>query len=117
LAGDRELIYTTDPDRILALARSVEAAVDRPSVLAARESAGRERVVVELAREIDRMQRRDRARVERYIAASTRYLDAFRRARVDEMALPDAHGAACALAEAWLPVVPAGLEQHDADAQ
>jgi hypothetical protein len=117
LAGGRELLYTTDPDRILALARSIEAAVDRPSVRAARESAGRERVVVELAREIDQMQQRDRARVERYVAASTRYLDEFRRARVDEMALPEAHQAACALAGEWLPVVPAGLEPDDADAQ
>ena len=84
---------------------------------AAHEAAGRERVVVELAREIDQMQRRDRARVERYLAASTRYLDEFRRARVDEMALPEAHPIACALAEQWLPVVPAGLEADVADAQ
>jgi hypothetical protein len=117
LPGDRELLYTTDPDRILALASSGAAAVDRPSVRAAREAAGRERVVVELAREIDQMQRRDRARVERYLAASARYLEEFRRARVDEVALSDAHPMACALAERWLPVVPAGLEQKDADAQ
>jgi len=63
------------------------------------------------------MQRRDRARVERYLAASARYLEEFRRARVDEVALSDAHPMACALAERWLPVVPAGLEQKDADAQ
>ena len=117
LPGGRELLYTTDPDRILALASSVVAAVDRPSVRAAREAAGRERVVVELAREIDQMQRRDLARVERYLAASARYLEEFRRARVDEMALSQAHQMACALAERWLPVVPAGLGQEDADAQ
>jgi hypothetical protein len=31
--------------------------------------------------------------------------------------LSEAHQMACALAERWLPVVPAGLEQEDADAQ
>jgi hypothetical protein len=117
LPADRELLYTTDPDRIMALASSVTSDVDRPSVRAARGAAGRERVVVELAREIDRMQRRDHDRVERYVAASTRYLDEFRRAAVDEMALAEAHEVACALAERWLPVVPPGLEHDDADAQ
>ena len=117
LPDGRELIYTTDPDRILALAFSVTAAVDRPSVRAAREAAGRARVVVELAREIDQMQRRDHVRVERYLAASASYLDEFRRARIDQMALSDAHQMACALAEQWLPAVPAGLEHDDADAQ
>jgi hypothetical protein len=33
------------------------------------------------------------------------------------MALSEAHQMACALAERWLPVVPAGLEHDDADAQ
>jgi hypothetical protein len=117
LPGGLELRYTTDPDRILALASSVAEAVDRPGVLAAREGAGRERVVVELAREIDRMQRRDRARVERYLSASARYLEEFRVARIGEMALSEAHQQACALAERWLPTAPAGLENDDADAQ
>jgi hypothetical protein len=117
LPRDLEALYTTDPDRILALAPSVAAAIDRPSLRAAREAAGRDRVVVELAREIDEMRRRDRARVERYQAASTRYLDEFRRARIDEMALPEAHEMASALAERWLPVVPPGVENDVADAQ
>jgi hypothetical protein len=41
----------------------------------------------------------------------------FRRARLDEMPLREAHHAACALAERWLPVVPPGLERDHADAQ
>jgi len=117
LPGALELRYTTDPDRILALATTVASDVDRPSVRAAREAAGRERVVVELAREIDRLQRRDRARVERYLAASARYLEAFRLAGIGEMALPEAHQQACALAERWLPMTLPGRESDDADAQ
>lgn len=117
LPSDLELQYTTDPDRILALASSTRTANDRPSVRAAREAAGRERVVIELAREIDRMQQRDRARVERYLAASSRYLDEFRRAGIDELPLADAHRRACALAEAWLPTSIPDLEDDVADAQ
>ena len=117
LPADLELRYTTDPDRILELSPSAGGAVDRPSVRAARAALGRERVVVELAREIDRMQQRDRVRVGRYLAASGRYLDEFRRARVDELPLPEAHHEACALAERWLPTAPSGLEDVDADAQ
>jgi hypothetical protein len=122
LPPERELALTTDPDRILALAPSLAApspaaACGRPSVQAARQAAGRDRVIVELAREIDRMQRRDAARVARYISASTPYLEAFRRAGIDEMPLPDAHEAACALAERLLPAVPPGLEQDHADAE
>jgi hypothetical protein len=117
LPSDVELRYTTDPDRIIALASSVPTAVDRPSVRAAREAAGRERVVVELAREIDRLQQRDRARIGKYLDASARYLEEFRLARIDEMTFPEAHHQACALAERWLPAVPSGLEDDDADAQ
>lgn len=117
LPHDLELRYTTDPDRIMTLARSVTAAIDRPSVQAARDGLGRDRVVVELAREIDRMQQRDRARVERYLAASGRYFDEFRRMRIDQMPLPDGHREACALAERWLPATPSDTEDDDADAQ
>ena len=77
----------------------------------------RPRVVVELAREIDAMQQRDRARAERYLTASVQYLEEFRLARVDEMPLSEAHERACALAERWLPTAPSGLEERHADAQ
>jgi hypothetical protein len=63
------------------------------------------------------MQPRDRARVEHYLTASARYLEEFRRARVDEMPLPEAHQRACVLAERWLPTAPSGLEEPHADAQ
>ncbi|MEW5983258.1 MAG: hypothetical protein AB1806_12935 [Acidobacteriota bacterium] len=117
LPVDLELLYTTDPDRLLALAPKTTTPIDRPSVRAAREAAGRERVVAELACEVDRMRQRDRARVERYQAASARYLDEFRRAGIDELPLADAHRQACALAEAWLPTSIPGLEHDSADAQ
>jgi hypothetical protein len=95
----------------------VTAASDRPSVQAARDGLGRYRVVIELAGEIDRMQQRDRARIERYLAASARYLDEFRRMRIDEMPLVEGHREACALAGRWLPAAPSGTEGDDADAQ
>jgi hypothetical protein len=117
LPPDREFAYTTDPDRILELARSAGRVPDRPAARAAREGATREEVVVELAREIDRMQRRDADRVERYTAASRRYLEEFRRNRLDEMPLAEAHAAACELAEHSLPPRPPGVEQDDADAE
>jgi len=117
LPPERELLYTTDPDRILALAPSHGGGVDRPSVHAARGAAGREQVVLALASEIDHLQRRDAVRVAAYAGAAARYLEQFSRARVDEMPLREAHHAACALAERWLPIVPPGLEQHHADAQ
>jgi hypothetical protein len=87
------------------------------SVLAARKGGDREVVVVELAREIDAMQRRDRARVEMYVAAAGRYLREFDAAGVADMELGAAHEAARVLAERWLPRRPPGLEDDRADAQ
>jgi hypothetical protein len=117
LPADREIAYTTDPDRILVLAPAAGPLVDRPSVLAASKGRDRERVVVELAREIDAMQRRDRTRVERYLAAAARYLEQFHAGRVHELELSAAHDVACGLAERWLPPIPPGLEGDRADAQ
>lgn len=117
LPPDRELAYTTDPDRILALATSVESGAERPSVRAARESAERDQVVVALAREIDRMRQRDAARVERYASAAERYMEKFKRAGAGGMDLLEAHRLAVELAERWLPFSPPAEEQRDADAQ
>lgn len=117
LAPERELAYTTDPDRILALAPLVEADVARPSVEAARETGNRDLVVVALAREIDALQQRDRARVSRYLSAAAPYLQAFRDAGLGDLPLREAHAAACRLAEEWLPTRPRSPEDGDADAE
>jgi hypothetical protein len=117
LPPEQELAYTTDPDRILALAPLVEGGSRRPSVEAARATGNRDSVVVALAREIDAMQQRDRARVSRYLTAAGPYLQAFRDARLSELPLHDAHAAACALAEQWLPARPASPEDGNADAE
>ena len=117
LPPGRQLLYTTDPDRILALAPAAGEGIDRPSVRAARAGAGRDRVVVELAREIDACRRRDARRVDAYVAASERYLEAFRRMRIDELPLDRAHEEACALAERWLPTIPPEPERIDADVE
>jgi hypothetical protein len=46
-----------------------------------------------------------------------RYLEEYRRARLTDLPLAEAHEAACALAERWLPLVPPDLESPHADAQ
>ena len=56
LGPEAELRWTTDPDRIVDLAGPFGRESSRASVLAARAGQPREFVVVELAREIDRMQ-------------------------------------------------------------
>jgi hypothetical protein len=117
LPPEKESVYTTDPDRILVLAQMIPVGRDRPSLRAAQEGAGRDRVVVELAREIDKMRRRDAARVEHYTAAAARYMREFRAAGLDRMELSEAHREACAIAERWLPRVPPGLEPDDAESQ
>jgi len=117
LAPERELAYTTDPDRILALAPVVAAGVARPSVEAARETGNRDLVVVALAREIDALQQRDRDRVSRYLSAAAPYLQAFRDAGLGDLPLREAHAAACGLAEQWLPTRPDSPEDGDADAE
>jgi len=101
-----ELAGTTDPDRILALAASHGEGSPRPSVKAAREGRPREQVVVELAREIDRMQGEDRARMRRYEDAARPYLAAWS-ASVRQMApLDEAHEIAVGLAQSLLPETP-----------
>jgi hypothetical protein len=77
LPPERELEFTTDPDRILALAPMHGANSRRVPVRAAFTGGSRETVVVELAREVDRLQQQDRARLERYKAASQTYLGEF----------------------------------------
>lgn len=103
LPPEVELRWTTDPDRIVDLARSLGGDSPRASVRAAREGRPRGRVVVELAREIDLMQREDRARMRRYEAAAQPYLEEFRARVRGDAPLEEAHAIAVELAERLLP--------------
>ncbi|HEX4953740.1 MAG TPA: hypothetical protein VF017_10145 [Thermoanaerobaculia bacterium] len=116
LPPEREIQVTTDPDRILALAPSHGAGSQRAPVQVATRGGSREDVVVALARELDRLQLADKARVDRYTAASEAYLREFRASRIDELPLSEAHPRLCALAQRLLPFRPWEDPGH-ADAQ
>ncbi len=60
LPPEREIEWTTDPDRILALAPVYGDRSRRAPVQAVLAGGSREAVVVELAKELDRLQQRDR---------------------------------------------------------
>jgi hypothetical protein len=99
----QELEFTTDPDRVIELAQVHGAASSREVVRLARQAAGRDAIVVAMARELDRLQQADRLRLDRYKAASAAYLEAFVREGIDAMPLPLAHARVLALAGALLP--------------
>jgi hypothetical protein len=101
-----EVELTTDPDRILALAGSVGGGSSRESVRVARLGQQRDDVVVALAREVDRLQRDDRLRLEHYEQAARGYLAAFRSVVPPEATLDEAHAIAVGLAERLLPMTP-----------
>lgn len=100
LPPEKELELTTDPDRILALGTRLSA-----SRRAAR-ARGRDAVVVELAREIDEMQRMDRERLARYEESGRDYAALFRKGGLAALPLREAHARAQALAEDVLPRFP-----------
>ena len=106
LPPQKEIEYTTDPDTILELAAGFGKASARPSVKAALEGLGRDAVVVALAREIDRLQAEDRARLQKYELSSEAYLRSFQSEGVARLKLPEAHARAVRLAEELLPVAP-----------
>ncbi|HLX08587.1 MAG TPA: hypothetical protein VKY89_12080 [Thermoanaerobaculia bacterium] len=106
LPPEREIELTTDPDRILALAPLHGQESERRAVKAARTGLPREEVVVELAREADRMQVADRARLERYRAASESFLREFQASDISAQRLPESHQRILDLAERWLPLDP-----------
>ncbi len=117
LPPEREIEFTTDPDRILALAPDYGAGSPRPSVRAAIDQGSRDAVVVELARELDRLQQQDRARLERYRAASLAYMQEFQAAKIGDLPLPEAHERLCELAEKRLPPNPLVQEDSHGTAQ
>ncbi len=114
LPAARELDLTTDPDRIIALAREHGRDSARPAVRAARGSGSRDRVIVELAREVDRMQAEDRARVERFRGVAEPYLRQFHGAGIATLDLAEAQERVVELALRTLPLDPfaAGGPQH-----
>ena len=117
LPPEREIEFTTDPDRILALASAYGANSRRAPVRAAVAGASRETVVVELAREVDRLQQHDRARLERYKAAAEDYMQQFQAAKISSLDLPAGHDRLCELAGRWLPRNPLIVEDGDGAAQ
>lgn len=117
LSPEREIELTTDPDRILALASNFGQQSRRDPVRAALAGGSRETVVIELARESDRLQQQDRARLDVYRLAVEPYLREFQAADPGSLDLAEAHWRACELAERWLPRNPWSPEDHDGAAQ
>jgi hypothetical protein len=117
LPPEREIELTTDPDRILDLAPAYGRESARASVRAALDRGAREAVVVELALELDRLQQQDRARLEKYRAASQAYLQEFQAARIGDLPLGEAHERLSEMAERRLPRNPLAQEDIHGDAQ
>lgn len=116
LPPDRETALSTDPDRLLSLAPLYGRGSGRAAVEAACRG-DRDAVVVALAREQDRRQQRDRARLDVFAAAAAEYLLAFASLTADDRALPDGHARVCAVAERHLPTVVNLPEDANADAE
>lgn len=106
LPPEREIELTTDPDRILALAPAHGGATSRLPVQVARAGGSREDIIIALAREVDRLQQEDRARLERYRTASEPYLRELQAARIGDLELPYAQERICEIAERMLPYNP-----------
>ncbi len=116
LPAERELLHTTDPDRILALAHRHGGTMDRLPVKTALKGGNREEVVVALAREANGQQELDRHRLEVYEAAGGTYLAEFHRKGIQDLPLVEAHQEAVALAARLLPEDPAGIRGRNIQA-
>lgn len=103
LPAEKELRFTTDPDRIIELSSKLDVKVGRPSVRAARSGKGRREVVQALALEMDDLQERDRKRVELHSRAAEDYLRALSRLDREDLRLPRGHERVAGLAEELLP--------------
>ena len=112
LPPEREILFSTDPDRLLQLAVRHGDDVRRPAVQAAC-AGNRDAVVVALAREQDEHQQRDRARMDAYAGAAQAFITAFGQLTPEERRLPAGHHRALALAEALLPQKVALPESRD----
>ncbi len=114
LPPEREVLLTTDPDRVLALAVTHGARATRPAVRAAL-SGDRRAVVLALAGEADDYQQRDRRRVEHYETAAARYLEVCRAMHVVDLPIHEAHARMCEAAEQYLPTRVTGISDADAE--
>lgn len=103
LPAAQEVLYTTDPDRVLDLAPTLGPTVDRQAAAVAREGGSREAVVVAMAREIDRLQQEDRQRLDAYASAAERYVGELSRSGILDLPLERAHPAILDLADRLLP--------------
>lgn len=110
LPPEREIAWTTDPDRVLALAPLHGKGSERQPVRIALAGGSREDVVVELAREADRLQQEDRARLETYRRAAEPYMREFQAADLGGLDLLEGHRRVCELAERRLPPDPFSRE-------
>jgi hypothetical protein len=103
LPPEREILYTTDPDRIIGLASTYGREIRRLPVAVAVGGGSREDVAIAVARETWAFQEADRLRVERYEAASREYRARVLKSGVAELPLLDAHARLVELATAHLP--------------
>lgn len=103
LAPELELQLTTDPDRIIELAQKVLVASERRSVQVARSGRPRIEVVMELAAELDELQRLDKERLETFATRGQTYLRAVGALEREDLRLPDGHQKLVDLAEMLLP--------------
>lgn len=116
LPPEREVVLTTDPDRLMQLAPTYGRGEARPAVRAA-VAGDRDAVIVALAREQDARQQRDRARMHAYGSAAEPYIAAFARLTAAERQLPAAHARVVTLADQLLPEDVNVSESIDDDAE
>jgi len=113
LPEDREIAYTTDPDRILELAGKRGKEINRLPAQEALRGGTREEVVVALAREINIQQEEDRRRLEWYDKNSRNYMERLVRSGFLDRPVKEAHEEIVALAEQWLPQGPPSTDQEE----
>lgn len=110
LPPEREIAWTIDPDRILALAPLYGQGLNRLPVRVALAGGSREDVVIELAREADRLQQEDRVRLEAYRRAAEPYMREFQAVDLGGLDLLEEHRHVCEIAERLLPREPFSQE-------
>lgn len=111
LPPEKEIELTTDPDRILALAKVAGLRSVRPGAQASRTGQGRAAVVAGVALEIDQMRQVDQRRMAAYQQAASPYVEEFRKLNLGDRPLSEAHRMACELAQRLLPVHPESPEE------